>query len=174
MNSPSPSVFVSCLRVLFLILSKIRREGLMAVEADVEEPERSAIFAAYPELREHRHQFEFLRDMLRLMVGGNLDHEIVSLFADTARLSFLRTDNPDIALWECIRATLMASLHGCAPQVAVEFGRQAIPWEDRPSFEELEALLKNAQPSKSEYTEPDASGTLERSVEEWFATMRAS
>ena len=34
-------------------------------------------------------------------------------------------------------------MNGYAPQVAVEFGRKVLEGDDRPTFQELEAELKN-------------------------------
>lgn len=42
----------------------------------------------------------------------------------------------------CIKTTLVASLNGYAPVVAVEFGRKAIPARLRPDFYELEAHIR--------------------------------
>jgi chemotaxis protein MotA len=44
--------------------------------------------------------------------------------------------------FQCIKATLLASMQGYAPQIAIEFGRKVLYSGDRPSFSELEAHLK--------------------------------
>ena len=46
---------------------------------------------------------------------------------------------------QCIRVTLLASLHGYAPQLAVEFGRKALHTAERPSFTELEEYVRDAK-----------------------------
>ncbi len=46
---------------------------------------------------------------------------------------------------QCVRITLLASLHGYAPQLAVEFGRKALHTADRPGFTELETYVRNAK-----------------------------
>ena len=43
---------------------------------------------------------------------------------------------------QCIKTTLLASMQGYAPQVAIEFGRKVLYSPDRPSFTELEAHVK--------------------------------
>ena len=43
---------------------------------------------------------------------------------------------------QCIKTTLLASMQGYAPQVAVEFGRKVLYSGDRPTFSELEAHVK--------------------------------
>jgi len=53
---------------------------MLAIEADVEAPDKSALFAQYPRVLADHHLVEFITDCLRLMVGGNLDpHELESL-----------------------------------------------------------------------------------------------
>jgi chemotaxis protein MotA len=43
---------------------------------------------------------------------------------------------------QCIKTTLLASMQGYAPQVAVEFGRKVLYSGDRPTFAELEGHVK--------------------------------
>ena len=43
---------------------------------------------------------------------------------------------------QCIKTTLLASMQGYAPQVAVEFGRKVLYSTDRPSFAERESHVK--------------------------------
>lgn len=57
----------------FEILSKVRKEGLMSIEGDVENPEGSPTFSKYPSIVHDHHVTEFIADYLRLMVGGNLN-----------------------------------------------------------------------------------------------------
>jgi chemotaxis protein MotA len=45
-------------------------------------------------------------------------------------------------MYQCIKVTLLASLNGYAPQVAVEFGRKVLFSTERPTFAELEAEMK--------------------------------
>lgn len=72
--------FMSLLALLYDLLQKARKEGLMAIEMDVEEPENSEIFQKYPDLMADHHLVEFITDYLRMMVSGNLNsHEIESL-----------------------------------------------------------------------------------------------
>ncbi|OMG56775.1 flagellar motor stator protein MotA [Azonexus hydrophilus] len=72
--------YVDALALLFEILSKVRKEGLMSIEGDVENPEASPIFTKYPNIVSDHHVLEFMTDYLRMMVGGNLNTvEIESL-----------------------------------------------------------------------------------------------
>lgn len=65
--------YMELLALLFELLAKVRKEGLMSLEADVEEPDKSPIFNKYPTITADHHLVEFITDYLRLMVGGNLN-----------------------------------------------------------------------------------------------------
>ena len=67
------ALYMDLLAMLFEVLAKVRKEGLMAVEADIENPEGSAIFSQYPSVSHDHHVLEFITDYLRMMVGGNLN-----------------------------------------------------------------------------------------------------
>jgi chemotaxis protein MotA len=67
------ALYMDMLAMLYEILSKVRKEGLMSIEGDVENPESSPIFSKYPAIASDHHAMEFLCDYLRMMVGGNLN-----------------------------------------------------------------------------------------------------
>jgi chemotaxis protein MotA len=67
------AIYVDVLSMLYEILAKVRKEGLMSIENDIENPEASAIFSKYPKFVHDHHAVEFLTDYLRMMVGGNLN-----------------------------------------------------------------------------------------------------
>jgi chemotaxis protein MotA len=72
--------YVSLLKLIYEILMKIRKEGLLAIEADLEKPLESALFQKYPVVLDDNHMVVFITDCLRLMVGGSMDpHELESL-----------------------------------------------------------------------------------------------
>jgi chemotaxis protein MotA len=72
--------YLELLTLLYDILNKTRREGLMAIEGDIEEPDTSPIFANYPSILNDQHIVEFICDYLRIMVVGNMaPHELESL-----------------------------------------------------------------------------------------------
>jgi chemotaxis protein MotA len=72
--------YVDLLKLVFDLLVKARKEGLLAIEADIENPEKSELFNKYPGVMADHHMMEFITDCLRLMVGGNLDpNELESL-----------------------------------------------------------------------------------------------
>ncbi len=214
-SSLNKAVYMDLLAMLFEILSKVRKEGLMSIENDVENPEGSPIFSKYPSISHDHHIMEFICDYLRMMVGGNLnafeienlmDIEIETHHAEAHFPAHMvqtaagalpafgivvavmgvvnvmgSVGEPPAVLgkmiggalvgtflgilvsygfiepianqlnqkveegskvYQCIKAVLLASMNGYAPQVAVEFGRKVLFSTDRPTFIELEEDLK--------------------------------
>ncbi len=72
--------YVQLLKFLYSALVKIRKEGLMAIESDLDAPDGGALWKDYQKLHGDHHLTEFITDCLRLMVGGNLNpHELESV-----------------------------------------------------------------------------------------------
>ncbi|MBC3830348.1 flagellar motor stator protein MotA [Undibacterium amnicola] len=67
------AMYMELMTMLFDVLTKIRKEGLMSIEGDIEKPEESPLFSKYPLVVSDHHLMEFLSDYLRLMVSGNMD-----------------------------------------------------------------------------------------------------
>ena len=67
------AVYMELMTLLYEILAKVRKEGLMSIEADVDNPQQSPLFTKYPTILRDHHAVEFMTDYLRLMVGGNLN-----------------------------------------------------------------------------------------------------
>jgi chemotaxis protein MotA len=65
--------YMELMALLYELLGKVRKEGLMSIENDVESPEESPIFAKYPSVAKDHHVIEFMTDYLRIMVSGNLN-----------------------------------------------------------------------------------------------------
>ena len=211
----SKARYLELLALMFDILQKARKEGLMSIEKDVEDPHNSPLFQKYPVVGADHHVCEFITDYLRMMVSGNLNaHEVESLMdseidthhaeehAAVAAIGRLAGGLPAFGIvaavlgvvntmgsvgqapailggmiasalvgtflgillaygfveplgglleqkvedagkeYQCIKTTLLASMQGYAPQVAIEFGRKVLFSGDRPSFTELEAHVK--------------------------------
>jgi chemotaxis protein MotA len=211
----SKARYMELMALLFDILQKARKEGLMSIEKDVEEPHSSPLFQKYSTVGSDHHVVEFITDYLRMMVSGNLNaHEIESLMdseidthhheahAPVAAIGRLAGALPAFGIvaavlgvvntmgsvgqppailgamigsalvgtflgillayciveplgglleqkndegskeLQCIKTTLLASMQGYAPQVAVEFGRKVLYSADRPTFTELESHVK--------------------------------
>lgn len=69
----SKRLYLDLLCLLFEILNKVRRDGLMSLEADIEEPESSTLIGKYPSVAKDHHLIEFLTDYMRMMLGGSLN-----------------------------------------------------------------------------------------------------
>ena len=211
----SKARYMELLALMYDILQKARKEGLMSIEKDVEDPHSSPLFQKYPTVGNDHHVAEFITDYLRMMVSGNLNaHEIESLMdseiethhqeehAAVAAIGRLAGGLPAFGIvaavlgvvntmgsvgqppavlggmigsalvgtflgillaygfveplgglleqkvedagkeLQCIKTTLLASMQGYAPQVAIEFGRKVLYSGDRPTFGELEAHVK--------------------------------
>jgi len=207
--------YLSLMALMFEILVKVRKEGLMSIERDIEAPAASALFTRFPELLADHHLVEFLSDYLRLMVSGNLNpieienlmdneiethhheslvpahavgkvgdglpafgivaavmgvvHTMASVGLPPSELGQLIANalvgtflgillaygfvGPLAVLLEqkaeegtkelqCVKITLLASLNGYAPPLAIEFGRKVLFSTERPTFSELEQHVK--------------------------------
>ena len=65
--------YMDLLALLFGLLDKARKDGLMSVEGDIEAPESSALFSKYPKILKDHHVVEFVCDYLRVMIAGNIN-----------------------------------------------------------------------------------------------------
>ncbi len=65
--------YMELLGLMYDLFTKARKEGLMALESDIDEPHESAIFQKYPKILKNHHALDFIADYLRLMVGGNMN-----------------------------------------------------------------------------------------------------
>ncbi|MDR2188644.1 MAG: flagellar motor stator protein MotA [Azonexus sp.] len=91
--------YVDVLALLYEILTKVRKEGLMSIENDVDNPETSPLFTKYPAIVTDHHVIEFMTDYLRMMVGGNLNTvEIESLMDVELETHHHETAEPGHAL----------------------------------------------------------------------------
>lgn len=65
--------YMELMALMYELLGKVRKEGLMSIEGDVENPHESPVFAKYPKILADHHVVEFITDYLRIMVSGNLN-----------------------------------------------------------------------------------------------------
>ena len=73
---PSPfgkARYIDTLKMMFEFLNKIRKEGLLSVENDVEKPHESAIFKKYPDFLKDHHVKDFVCDTLRMAITGGVE-----------------------------------------------------------------------------------------------------
>ena len=212
------ALYMDLLALLYEILTKIRKEGLMSIESDVDNPHDSPLFSKYPNVAADHHVVEFITDYLRLMVSGSMNafeienlmdneiethhhegevpvhvvaklgdgmpafgivaavmgvvHTMESLHLPPEQLGVLIAHalvgtflgillsygfvgplsgvleqklHESSKMLQCVKVTILASLNGYAPQIAVEFGRKVLFSTERPNARELEDHVKAAK-----------------------------
>lgn len=203
--------YLELLTLLYQLFSKIRKGGLISIESDIENPDKSAIFNRYSSVMTNHHIVNFICDTLKVIITTNVPpHELDNLMeleietnhqdamvpsnsiakvADALPglgivaavmgivLTMGKIDQPpavlghsigaalvgtfvgvlmcygfvgpiatnlehrvqeDSVFFQIIKIALVAFVGGSPPQMAVEFGRRAIPGKERPTFDELE------------------------------------
>ena len=65
--------YLNTLRMMYQFLNKVRKEGLLSVENDVEKPEASSIFKGFPEFLADHHARDFVCDTLRMAITGGVE-----------------------------------------------------------------------------------------------------
>ncbi len=208
-------LYMELMALLYEILMKVRKEGFLSIERDIEQPESSALFSKFPRVMADHHAVHFITDYLRLMASGNLNAiEIEALMDSEIETHHHEAEGPAHAvqkiadglpafgivaavmgvvhtmeslhlppeelglliahalvgtflgillsygivaplasmlevgaaeatkMLQTIKVTLLASLQGYAPALAVEFGRKVLYSTERPGFAELEAHVK--------------------------------
>lgn len=72
--------YLEILMLLSEIFYKIRKQGLVSIEGDVDEPHESAIFKNYPKILKNHHAITFITDTLRMVITSTIEpHELESL-----------------------------------------------------------------------------------------------
>ncbi len=66
-------LYLELLSLMYELLQKTRKEGMMSVEEDIEAPADSPLFSKYPKIVADHHITDFICDYLRLMVGGSMN-----------------------------------------------------------------------------------------------------
>lgn len=65
--------YLSTLKMMYQFLNKVRKEGLLSVEQDVDNPAESTLFKAYPEFLKDQHALQFVCDTLRTAITGGVE-----------------------------------------------------------------------------------------------------
>ncbi len=66
------ALYLDTLKMLYDLFQMARKSGLMKLEADVEAPEKSAVFSKYPAFLKDHHAVHFLCDTLRTSISGGV------------------------------------------------------------------------------------------------------
>jgi chemotaxis protein MotA len=65
--------YIDTLKMMYQFLNKVRKEGLLCVEMDVEKPQESAIFKEFPAFLADHHALSFVCDTLRTAITGGVE-----------------------------------------------------------------------------------------------------
>jgi chemotaxis protein MotA len=72
-GSPFPKKrYIDTLKMMFELLAKSRKEGAIAIESDIEEPEKSPTFSKYPDFLKDHHVRDFVCDTMRMAITGGV------------------------------------------------------------------------------------------------------
>jgi len=70
----SKAFYLEQLKMLNDIFNYARKNGLVKLEADVEEPDKSQLFTKYPKFIKDHHAVHFVCDTLRMSISGGVGH----------------------------------------------------------------------------------------------------
>jgi chemotaxis protein MotA len=65
--------YLESLTMMYQFLNKARKEGLVGIESDVEDPEKSPIFSKYPKFLGDHHLRDFVCDTMRTAITGGVE-----------------------------------------------------------------------------------------------------
>jgi chemotaxis protein MotA len=65
--------YLESLKMMYDLLSRARKEGLVALESDIENPDKSPIFSKYPTFTKDHHVRSFVCDTMRMAVSGGVE-----------------------------------------------------------------------------------------------------
>src|SRR6266446_123486 len=65
--------YLESLKMLYELFSRARKEGLMALESDSDNPEQSPVFSKYPKFLKDHHALPFVCDTIRMAAGGGIE-----------------------------------------------------------------------------------------------------
>ena len=65
--------YLDCLKMMYELFNRARRDGLVALESDVDEPDKSAVFSKYAFVKQDHHILNFICDTLRMTVTGGVE-----------------------------------------------------------------------------------------------------
>jgi chemotaxis protein MotA len=79
-KAPTSQEYKDLLLLLYQLFQLMRREGILALEAHVWEPEKSTVLQAYPTVLKRHHAVSFLVEALKQLIDGCTVDELTALF----------------------------------------------------------------------------------------------
>jgi chemotaxis protein MotA len=65
--------YLETMKMMFELFTRARRDGLMALESDSDNPEQSTIFSKYPKFLKDHHALAFVCDSVRMASSGGIE-----------------------------------------------------------------------------------------------------
>ena len=65
--------YIESLKMMYDLLNKARKDGLVALESDIEEPDKSPVLSQYPAFLKDHHIRNFVCDTMRIAVTGGIE-----------------------------------------------------------------------------------------------------
>ncbi|MGD0793054.1 MAG: flagellar motor stator protein MotA [Terriglobales bacterium] len=65
--------YIDLLTMMYELLQKARKEGLVSLESDIEEPDKSPLFLKYEDFMKQHHAVAFVCDTMRMAVSGGVE-----------------------------------------------------------------------------------------------------
>ncbi len=65
--------YIDSLKMMYELLQKARKEGLVALENDIEDPPKSPLFSKYKDFLANHHLRDFVCDTMRMAVSGGVE-----------------------------------------------------------------------------------------------------
>src|ERR1035441_4356366 len=65
--------YMDSLKMMYELFSRARRDGLVALESDTDDPEKSTIFSKYPDFLKEHHILCFVCDTMRLVASNAVE-----------------------------------------------------------------------------------------------------
>lgn len=81
-NPYTEKAYGELLQLMYDIFQKARKEGLIGLEAHIEDPEQSSIFSQYPSFTHNHHAVAFLTDTLKVLLTGAVEEHHLSEILD--------------------------------------------------------------------------------------------
>ena len=67
------TLYLTLINLMYTILTKIRQNGTLSIESDIDNPKESELFKKYPLILDNPQICDFITDYLRLMISGNMN-----------------------------------------------------------------------------------------------------
>jgi chemotaxis protein MotA len=110
----SRQYYVDSLKMMYELLNKARREGLMGIENDIEDSAKSPVLSKYPNIIHDHHVRDFLCDTLRMAITGVEVYDLDQLLELDMEVHHRSSSQPVSAL-----STMADSLPGLGIVAAV-------------------------------------------------------